>query len=113
VKFDMTAKDFERLTGVSTTWGKAWAAHPERFHTLNAELDKRNPVAVPPSYRWKHIYWMGERDSWAAVLLAKAYLTEHGIDFEVIYDLSELGGFAILTDYTTDAQREARVGNAL
>lgn len=95
MKISMTADDFQRLTENSMRWaGTDWEAQAERFETTGDDEVIR--------WDWKMTYGVGQ--SYAAVILARAFLAAEGYDCQVIWDMAEWPngefiGYTILTDY--------------
>lgn len=94
MQINMDGADFARL-GNSDKWADNatyWADELDRFE---------QPLGGAPSLKWKRVYWMV---SYANVILAKSFLTEHRHGFEVVYDWNNddegsYKGWVILTDY--------------
>lgn len=84
----MDADDAERLTHTSTAWGSDWAAQDGRFETVKGEL----------TYGWAQAYWLEEGG--AALILFSSYLSAHGYEYAVLFDLADDGGYVVLTDWT-------------
>jgi len=78
----LNASDFNYLWDSSMAWGEDWKYQADRF-------DKGI------SYHWKHAYFF--ELSYANLVLAREYLRDTGISFEITND--EAGGWVILTDY--------------
>jgi hypothetical protein len=95
VQINMDDADFARIAN-----GLPWAADAVYW----AESGRFEEPS--PSWKWKHIYWMG---SYTAVILGRSFLADRGHDFEVVYDWNDdpddhvRKGWAILTDYETRA----------
>lgn len=88
----MTFEDAERLVVTSMEWGNIWATQNGRFELVNTENESY-------SYHWGRAYWL--EDGAAAYILFTSYLTAHGFQHEVLWDMAEDGGYVVLTDWVT------------
>ena len=86
----MTAEDAERLAVTSMEWGNIWASQNGRFELVNTTNET-------PSYHWGNAYWL--EDGAAAYILFTSYLTAHGFQHEVLWYMTEHGGYVVLTDW--------------
>ncbi len=92
IKIHMTAEDAERLAVTSMAWGSDWASHDGRFESVKVE-------AEAPSYRWGRAYWM--EPGAAAYILFTSFITAHGFEYEVLWDLADDGGYVVVTDWVS------------
>jgi hypothetical protein len=90
IQIQMSADDAERLAVTSMAWGNDWASHDGRFENVKVN-------AAGPSYRWGRAYWL--ESGAAAYILFTSFLTAHGFDHEVVWDLVDDGGYVVLTDW--------------
>lgn len=97
----ITAEDFERLTVASMDLnqdpdGPLWERQWGRFENYSAD----GHIDAPPRKNWRWGHWLEE--GWASVMLARQFLIDRGLEFEVLYDQNyptEAGGWVIFTDY--------------
>lgn len=87
ITIQMTANNAERLAHTSMAWGSDWAAQDGRFESVSGEQ----------SYGWQQAYWLEAGES--ALILFTSYLSAYGHDFAVLYDLTDDGGYVVLTDW--------------
>jgi hypothetical protein len=88
----MSDRDFEQLCVSSMQWGDQWRGHRGRFENLSHSA----AYDTAPSYHWAYAYWLEEGA--AALILAKSFLADLELSFEVLWD-TNLEGFVLLTDY--------------
>ena len=89
----MTSEDAERLVVTSMAWGPSWVKHEKRFELVNTPHESY-------SYHWGNGYWL--ESGAAAYILFTSYLTAHGFQHEVLWDMAEDGGYVVLTDWVTE-----------
>lgn len=101
IQLEMGSDDFDHLCNKSTHWaGTEFHDHPERFEHAT------KPYTTPPQWNWKMAYWVG--DSWAHVILARAFLKSVGEDCEVVWDQAGQPEFVVLTNYIAPYWKEAK-----
>jgi len=85
VTIEINADEFDFLFDTSMNWKSVdWETQDGRFTPL-------------PDYRkFERAYWF---DSYANLILARAYLAADGYEFSVHSDESEQGGWVLLTDF--------------
>jgi hypothetical protein len=87
----MDADDADRLAHTSMAWGADWAAQDGRFEIVKGET----------SYAWSQAYWL--EDGTAALILFTSYLSAHGHDHAVLWDLAADPGYVVVTDWKVSA----------
>lgn len=95
----MNDADMDALCSSSMMWDDTWSGQVTdgRFEHATARYDQA------PSYKWARAYWVGE--SWANVMLIRAYLGHMGHTYEVLWDQAT-SEYVMLTNYTTASMRK-------
>jgi hypothetical protein len=84
----ITEKDFNRLWDSAMAWGQDWKVQSERF---DADV----------SFNWEQAYWF---DSYSGLLLAKMFLVDENIPYQITAD--ESLGWVLLTDHKYDGEQQ-------
>lgn len=99
ITIDMTEHDFNRLWDMATEWRTSLAGQERRWETWTSGEARYDDVPASGGYA----YWVG--DNWVSVMFARAFLTERGNTFDVLWDMapnppeSNNYSYVVVTDY--------------